>query len=184
MSRGIGRGIAQSLLKEGFFVYGTFNTGEKEAAELKDFYKEYGHSDVPNDYENTSLASWVKYQRQQYKNEIPLLTIERIHKLETLDFKWDIATARWEDKFKQLEQYYNEFGNTTVHTRYDNGTLYNWMKTQIRDKKDNKLSEDRVNRLNALNFIWEPVSNREWDDKYDELAEYYNLNETSLLPAR
>ncbi|GAA6173429.1 hypothetical protein NBRC116592_30990 [Colwellia sp. KU-HH00111] len=153
-------------------------------AELKTFYNEYGHSDVPNDNENTRLASWVQYQRQQYKNEIPLLTIERIHKLETLNFKWDIASARWEDKFKQLEQYYNEFGNTTVHTRYDNGTLYNWMKTQIRDKKDNKLSEDRVNRLNALNFIWEPVSNREWDDKYDELAEYYNLNGTSLLPAR
>lgn len=34
-SRGIGKAICEKLVSEGYFVYGTYNTGEKEAIELK-----------------------------------------------------------------------------------------------------------------------------------------------------
>ena len=35
MSRGIGKAICEQLVSEGYFVYGTYNTGEKEAREVK-----------------------------------------------------------------------------------------------------------------------------------------------------
>ena len=35
VSRGIGRSICEKLVKEGYFVFGTYNTGVKEAKELK-----------------------------------------------------------------------------------------------------------------------------------------------------
>lgn len=35
ISRGIGRAVAKKLAREGYFVHGTYNTGKKEAEELK-----------------------------------------------------------------------------------------------------------------------------------------------------
>ena len=39
ISRGIGRAICEKLVSEGFTVYGTYNTGEKEAYELREKLK-------------------------------------------------------------------------------------------------------------------------------------------------
>jgi len=39
ISRGIGKAICELLVKEGYFVYGTYNTGEKEATKLKEQLK-------------------------------------------------------------------------------------------------------------------------------------------------
>jgi NAD(P)-dependent dehydrogenase (short-subunit alcohol dehydrogenase family) len=39
MSRGIGKAICEKLVKEGYFVYGTYNTGEKEAKIIKEALK-------------------------------------------------------------------------------------------------------------------------------------------------
>lgn len=39
MSRGIGKAICEKLVSEGFTVYGTYNTGEKEAREVKNKLK-------------------------------------------------------------------------------------------------------------------------------------------------
>jgi len=36
MSRGIGKSITEKLVRDGYFVYGTYNTGHAEAAEVKD----------------------------------------------------------------------------------------------------------------------------------------------------
>jgi NAD(P)-dependent dehydrogenase (short-subunit alcohol dehydrogenase family) len=39
VSRGIGRGICELLIEEGYFVYGTYNTGDNEAKELREKFK-------------------------------------------------------------------------------------------------------------------------------------------------
>lgn len=39
MSRGIGKAICEKLVHEGYFVYGTYNTGEKEAKTIKETLK-------------------------------------------------------------------------------------------------------------------------------------------------
>ncbi|MGA2385605.1 MAG: SDR family oxidoreductase [Candidatus Bathyarchaeia archaeon] len=39
MSRGIGKAICEKLVKEGYFVYGTYNTGEQEAKMVKETLK-------------------------------------------------------------------------------------------------------------------------------------------------
>lgn len=39
MSRGIGKAICEELVEEGYFVHGTYNTGEKEAREVKNRLK-------------------------------------------------------------------------------------------------------------------------------------------------
>ena len=39
MSRGIGKAICEKLVREGYFVYGTYNTGKQEAEKIKETLK-------------------------------------------------------------------------------------------------------------------------------------------------
>jgi hypothetical protein len=62
--------------------------------ELRSFWMENGHSNVPTNYEsNRQLWIWVKCQRRQYKlnqaGRPSNMTIERITKMESLGFNWN-----------------------------------------------------------------------------------------------
>lgn len=60
---------------------------------LCEYYAEHGHVNVPNKYtERNNLGIWVKCQRRQYqlfqKGLPTAMCVERIEKLEKLDFIW------------------------------------------------------------------------------------------------
>jgi len=62
-------------------------------SELLKYKEKYGNIDIPNSSEDfKSLASWVKYQRTQYKqmkqNKHSELTPERIQMLNSINFQW------------------------------------------------------------------------------------------------
>jgi hypothetical protein len=78
---------------------------ETRYAELADFLRMNGHTNVPSRYENSQLATWVKCQRRQYKmrKEIglsidqkkkTLLSDARIQRLEALGFEWELRTRK------------------------------------------------------------------------------------------
>jgi hypothetical protein len=85
-------------------------TWETRFNELERFYQEHGHSNVPSNHSNNKLATWVKYQRRQFKLQknqknwtIPLstskaphssLTADRIKKLQSLGFEWQLRRCR------------------------------------------------------------------------------------------
>ena len=100
-----------SLLQSIGFVWdaqGSF--WEEKFSELYQFYKNHGHTNVPGDYQkHSSLYSWVKNQRRQYRmlnsSSTPegvatssandthskvTLTRERIAKLESIGFVWNV----------------------------------------------------------------------------------------------
>ena len=56
VSRGIGRAICERLVTEGFYVYGTYNTGKKEAYELKSKVKKLELFKVDFRSRNQTLA--------------------------------------------------------------------------------------------------------------------------------
>ena len=65
--------------------------------ELIDYKRANGNCNVPSRYtENRQLAVWVKRQRRQYKfyrtNKPSSMTEERITRLESLSFEWDLRT--------------------------------------------------------------------------------------------
>lgn len=72
---------------------------EERLAELMDFVRIFAHANVPSNYaENPQLATWVKCQRRQYKlfieNKPSNMTQERINKLESLGFEWELRSYR------------------------------------------------------------------------------------------
>jgi hypothetical protein len=72
---------------------------EDRLSELVDYRKIHGHCNVPHKYrENAKLASWVNYQRRNYKlhleRKTSSMTLCRIHELECLDFMWKARIGR------------------------------------------------------------------------------------------
>jgi hypothetical protein len=75
----------------------------KRFEELKQFWRDHGHSNVPRGYDkNKALASWVSNQRHKYKNYvgkkgagIGSMIQERIKKLESVGFEWELRNKRF-----------------------------------------------------------------------------------------
>jgi hypothetical protein len=91
-------------LEEVGFVWDSQGTiWEERLEELREFKRTYMHCNVPSNYQNKKLATWVKCQRRQYKLYIEdnrsNITPERIDQLEGLGFEWELrASARGSKK--------------------------------------------------------------------------------------
>lgn len=112
--------------------------------ELREFYRQYGHSDVPAPYEaNPSLSRWVKRQRWEYallnpSNVVPdsakgmkMMSKERIIKLMLLDFTWNIHEQTWERAYTSLLEFKSRYGHTNVPFDYHEDLhLAQWVRHQ------------------------------------------------------
>ena len=122
--------------------------------QLKRYFQQYGDCNVPQKYkENPSLGSWVNTQRQHYKKGE--LLKEKVNLLNQLNFVWDLFEARWCERYQQLKDYYDEHQHSNVPQRYkDNPSLGRWVGTQRIAYKEHKMSQERIDLLNQLNFDW------------------------------
>jgi superfamily II DNA or RNA helicase len=133
------------------------------------FYNEYNDTNVPRTY-NHKLWLWIGTQRSFYSQN--RLTKDRIQKLEELNFAWNLIEENWRNMFKLLEEYYKKFGDTNVTRKYENKELFRWVAVQRRNYLNDKLSQDRIDCLNNINFMWS--INETWDNMYNQLKSYYN----------
>jgi len=79
------------------------STWEERMNELRAYKDTYGHCNVPSSYpENMRLATWVRFQRRQYKlfweGKAANITIERIDQLQALGFEWSLRQKRQHKK--------------------------------------------------------------------------------------
>ena len=125
---------------------------EEGFAALQKFYQREGHSRVPKGHQEfgLNLGTWVNSQRN--KNEG--LTTDQIRRLDSLGFSWDPHSEQWEEGFAALQKFHQREGHCRVLKRHQEFglNLGSWVTTQ-RSKKD-RLSPDRLKRLNALGFVW------------------------------
>lgn len=91
----------QSLLNEIGFVWDTHVAAwEEKYAELEEFYKQNGHSQVP--IRNKELNAWCKRQRRHYKEyvqtgvDIATMTAARVGLLNKIEFQWQAGGTTWE----------------------------------------------------------------------------------------
>ena len=85
-----------------------------------------------------------------YKKEN--LPKEKIDKLEKLEIKWDVFEERWQEKYQELKMYFKEKVNTNVPA--NKSVLGSWVNTQRQDYKKNKLSQEKIDPLESLDFQW------------------------------
>jgi hypothetical protein len=89
------------------------------------------------------------------------ITPERIQKLEDIHFEWDPQEAQWMIMYKALGAFVKKHGHARVPKGYTKDTeLANWVRNQrleyvnMQKGKKSRIDQERVNKLNALNFRW------------------------------
>ncbi|MCU7667753.1 Helicase associated domain protein [Bacillus thuringiensis] len=151
------------------FVWNTRNHyWETMLSSLLKYKERYGNCLVPSDYsENSKLAIWVKSVRMRFKRGY--LTEIEVKTLNDLGFVWNTIDSSWENMFQQLVEYRKKYGDCFVPSDYpENRSLGNWV-FNIRSKySENKLSIEKINKLNEIGFVWN-VSKHVWNLKYNEL---------------
>ncbi len=152
---------------------------------LVDFYKEFNHSRVEIKYvspDGFNLGKWVNIQRKQGKDGS--LPIERQKKLNLLNFIWDPMEDDWKIGYEYLIVFYNKFKTCNVLFAYVNDAGYGlggWVHNQRRMFLKNKLSKDRIEKLNAINFSWDPYA-EQWEEGYNELVTYIDTYGDAQVP--
>jgi len=128
---------------------------EERYQKLVDYKKTYGNCNVAHTGpECSGLGSWVSIQRTVYKNG--KLQTDRTAKLEKLGFVWNLADSRWEERFQELVEYKQKYGNCNVPAKYkENPSLGTWV-NNIRNRayKRNILTKEQIGKLNELGFVW------------------------------
>ncbi|HBX50144.1 MAG: hypothetical protein A2275_06045 [Bacteroidetes bacterium RIFOXYA12_FULL_35_11] len=82
------------------------------------------------------------------------MTQYKIDKLELLGIDWSIyVRPGWEKQYEELVRFKKKNGHCRVPQKFkENKSLANWVSIQRRDKY--KLSEEQIEKLNAVGFIW------------------------------
>ncbi|MDN5202482.1 helicase associated domain-containing protein [Fulvivirgaceae bacterium BMA10] len=145
---------------------------------LAAFKNRYGHCFVPVNWkENKSLGNWVATQRRL--EETAKISKSRKKRLEDLGFVWRFETnkflqrfydAKWEENYKNLIAYFNEHGSLQVSVEKD-PSLQRWTCLQRSLYHEGKLAEDRIKKLENINFAWN-LHESYWMKMYEELVKF------------
>jgi len=105
---------------------------EEKYQELVAFYRQHGHSNVPEHYsENISLGIWCMNQRTAYRKQFPPggnasaaslpfpsgpLTQDKIQLLQDLKFSFSVRQDQWQQKLNRVKEYYQIHGHVNIPT--------------------------------------------------------------------
>lgn len=148
---------------------------------LEAFYQKHGHTNIPPGQKQYELLfDWIINQRRAKS----LLTTAQIEKLNGLGFDWSLQNdrdLRWEEKYQQLISFRKEHGHTKVTYGFkENPALGMWVSAQRYNRTQNKLPQERIEKLSAVGFLWkEDVAKMKydaWEKRYSELLDYQKMH--------
>jgi superfamily II DNA or RNA helicase len=148
---------------------------------LVEYYNKYGDCNVNTN--KIGLGYWVGTQRQNYK--LNKLSIEQIEKLQIINFIFDISENRFDIGYNHLLEYINKYKTKNVSWGYrcdDNFNLYSWINNIRIRHRQNLLSIDQTNRLEKIEFIWNPTDEA-FENGYNHLIEYVKEKQNTLVPS-
>lgn len=150
---------------------------------LTQYSKEYGDCFVPRGYKSSdgfNLGTWVKTQRSSVKD----LDSDKKQKLESLpNWSWNAHQDKWDQSFVELQNFSKTNNSSLVPTNLVTSTgikLGNWVNSQRGNR--NKLSQERINRLEALpKWSWSPIDDH-WELGFELLKNYREQFGDLLIP--
>jgi len=95
--------------------------------------------------------------------------------------------ARWMERYNELKQYKSANGDCNVPSRSsEHPKLAIWVRRQRSQYKKGGISDDRVQRLNGIEFPWSPLDQHEvlWEQCFNELKQYKSANGDCNVPSR
>eukprot|EP00538_Stauroneis_constricta_P002547 CAMPEP_0119564000 /NCGR_PEP_ID=MMETSP1352-20130426/25475_1 /TAXON_ID=265584 /ORGANISM="Stauroneis constricta, Strain CCMP1120" /LENGTH=507 /DNA_ID=CAMNT_0007612697 /DNA_START=1410 /DNA_END=2933 /DNA_ORIENTATION=- len=155
------------------FVWGAQQAiWEERYNELLQFFNVHGHSHVTptNNPFNGPLTTWVKSQRKQYRKHLKIL--EQEHQEEEQPPQTKTTTHAKEEKKRPssssrcsgrrtqraLRSSPVSSSSTSFEDRYVPSSCSPMIATRVLSSSavGNGMCQDRIDRLNALNFVWQP----------------------------
>jgi hypothetical protein len=126
-------------------------TWDERFQELAIYKKRFGHCEVPPTWpENQPLAEWTRRQRGR---DMKKLSAEQRRRLTDLGFCWTPRESNWEQRFGELQNFWQTHGHCNVPRRWMNDPhLRGWALRQR--YRAQTLSAERVRKLDRLNFKW------------------------------
>lgn len=115
-------------------------------------------------YKGYKLGIWCQNQRSQYKNGT--LSSERVVRLDSVGFVWDVNASSWDSYFELYKQALADGVDLTQEGLYKGVRLGSWVHTQRQRYKNGTLSQDRVDKLNSVGFVWD-VSRNAWSSSFE-----------------
>jgi hypothetical protein len=100
-----------------------------------------------------TIVSWVDYQRVLRKHN--KLDQDKIERLTAVGLVWDAHQAAWDARYKQLVELTERGTKPRDYSSY-----VKWEHRQRREFRLGTLNHDRIARLNAIGFRWEPRPTR------------------------
>eukprot|EP00535_Pseudo-nitzschia_heimii_P005216 CAMPEP_0197177260 /NCGR_PEP_ID=MMETSP1423-20130617/2932_1 /TAXON_ID=476441 /ORGANISM="Pseudo-nitzschia heimii, Strain UNC1101" /LENGTH=708 /DNA_ID=CAMNT_0042626783 /DNA_START=191 /DNA_END=2314 /DNA_ORIENTATION=+ len=181
---------------------------------LKDYKKRYGNTNVPKNYDggSPSLGNWVAKQRfefmvyQNTNGKEGQITLDRISKLESIGFLWELRRQEWEERwqtmFTELKAFQEKYLSTKVPIFKDAGrrnggaeyTMFSlglWVKTQriqrnrlLRNEPAPAMTKERLEMLESIGFSWKGkrvTDYDKWLSMYFKLMFYYQQHNTTIV---
>ena len=116
--------------------------------ELKLYIEKNGDALVRRSH--PTLGRWTLHQRNLYN--LKKLPDKHFLLLEEIGFIWNPRDHEWRANFRLYNQYIKETGNTWIATSHP--TLGNWVHVQRRSKSNGTLSQEYIQLLNEVGFVW------------------------------
>lgn len=109
---------------------------------------------------DTSVGRWMGQQRSEYKyGRLPQKYIDLLNQI---GFVWDINEETWERQFLAYQEYVLQNGHSSPRHSHPLGS---WVNQQRNRKKAGRISQERIDRLNAVGFVWNQRE-FEWSQKF------------------
>ncbi|WP_193771378.1 helicase associated domain-containing protein, partial [Candidatus Magnetaquicoccus inordinatus] len=121
---------------------------------LVHYRQQYGRVVITRGTADARLSSWVNMQRQarQHGN----LSAKRVELLDALGFVWEQKDVVLEEMLAELAQFRERHGHCNVPASWPgNPALGLWAQFQRQEYKKGSLDGKRIERLQALGFVWE-----------------------------
>ena len=140
------------------------------------------------DNANEKLRAWVQSQISNFRKN--KLSTDKIERLDSIGFRFEqnqIVKAKiikpikekvfydelWNKQYLKLITYKIQNGDGNVLRSYVDASLGSWVFNQRKSRRQNKLSNEKIEKLNLLKFRWDEVKNisefEVWNKSYTKL---------------
>ena len=131
-------------------------------------------------YEATGLNPKLDRDLPTFDFGLDSFNIQLMERLQEIDD----ATENWNARFEQLKTYLEK------HNKYPSRTdenpeirkLSKWVEYQRQNYKSRKLPDDKIRKLQSINFIFQEKEKLSWDEMFNKLVKY--INENGKYPQR
>jgi hypothetical protein len=193
-------GMAEKELKENN-EYAPSEEDESMLSLLMDYRERHGNCHVPSGSSqlgqeereqmgvSEELSNWLDKTRNRYRRTQGTAT-GKVNKsfqvlivvLESMGFMWSEREAQWLRMYNRLQAHAKVNNGSTEVDKEKDKQLATWIDVQRKAYKKCKLSEERKEFLDELDFVFEPHEAR-WFESYDKLCQYKEEHNDVLVPA-